>query len=47
MFTLIIRMLFSPELFKSQFKTIKFVLSSLIKYRVNYIRFNVRIIKNI
>ena len=47
MFILIIRMLFSFELLKSQFETIKFVSSWLIKYRVNRIWLNVRIIKNI
>ena len=40
-------MLFLFELFESQLETIKFVLFSLIEYRVNRIRFNVRITKNI
>ena len=47
MFTLITRILFLSKLFKSQFETIKFVSSSLIKYRVNRIRFNVQVIKDI
>ena len=40
-------MLFSLKLFSIFFEIIKYVLFQLIKYRVNYIRFNARIIKNI